>query len=64
MNIAFVEMRCSSAPRLHQSQQRLLVDWRVRVAQGRASSLNGILYLTEGSEMSESDWVARHVTAH
>lgn len=41
-----------------------LANWRFRVAQGSASALNGVLYLTEASEMSESDWVARHVTQH
>ncbi|GJE57754.1 hypothetical protein [Methylobacterium thuringiense] len=39
-----------------------LANWRVRVAQGRASAPNGVLYLTERSEMSEAEWADRHVT--
>lgn len=41
-----------------------LANWRIRVAQCRATVLNGVFYLIEGLEMSESDWTARHITAH
>ncbi|GJE18229.1 hypothetical protein [Methylobacterium marchantiae] len=41
-----------------------LANWGILVAPGRATVLNGVLYLADEGEMSEAEWAAQHVTAH
>lgn len=40
-----------------------LANWGILLAQGRATVLNGVLYLAGTGEKSEVEWAARHVTA-
>lgn len=40
-----------------------LVNWQAWVAQGRATTRNGVLCLL-GTELTEQEWAAQYVTKH